>query len=64
MVDLFELLAPIACPGCGAKKVSICSHCQAVLNQDPMILEHSVSIRDRRIPVLSGGVYELSLIHI
>ena len=23
-----------------------------------MILEHSVSIRDRRIPVLSGGVYE------
>ena len=58
MADLFELLAPIACPGCGAKKVSICSHCQAVLNQDPMILEHSVSIRDRRIPVLSGGVYE------
>ena len=29
-----------------------------MLNQDPMILEHSVSIRDRRIPVLSGGVYE------
>ena len=58
MAELFELLAPIACPGCGAKKVSLCSHCQALLNQDPIILEHSVSIRGCRIPVLSGGVYE------